>query len=560
MTGGKLRSCRRFRIVGTGVPALLIALAAAVPAGAQSAPAAEWPSYGRDGTNQRFSPLARVTAANVHRLVLRQVFQSGIAKISGWQTSPIVTGGRMYVSTPFSQVIAYDLATSREAWRYDPKLGDWTSCCGPVNRGVAVAGGRVFLATLDARVIALDAATGEERWSVQDSPADSAYAFTMAPLVVGNLVIVGTSGAEYPTRGRVTAYDVATGERKWRWFAVPSPEEGGWWGRWATTTSSGDDLGRDIARERADSARYPDAWRIGGGAVWTTPAHDPALGLIYLGTGNPVPEYDASVRPGDNLYTSSLVALEAATGTLRWYHQYSPHDRWDYDVPNPPVLFTLGGRRLVAQGTKSGWVYVLDAATGALVRRSEPLVAQDNLWATPTRDSVFRAPGAAGGANWYPSAYSPALARLFVPAVHMPMKEFTGEETAEKGRIYRLGGEALVPKQATWTVLSAVDVATGRIAWSHRSDSTAAPTLGGALATAGGLVFMGEEAGWFRAFDARTGTVLWEFHAGAVVNAPPVSYELDGEQFIAVAAGGDFYNGGYGDALLIFGLPKATAP
>jgi PQQ-dependent dehydrogenase (methanol/ethanol family) len=552
MMGRKLRPRRDFRIV-TGVIAALLIGAAQVRA--QQA-ASEWPRYGGDGGNQRFSPLTQVTTANVHRLVLRQLFQTGTAKISGFQASPIVTGGRMYVSTPYNNVIAYDLATMRERWRYEAKLGSWISCCGPVNRGVAVAGGHVFIATLDARVIALDAATGDERWTVQDSDADSAYAFTSAPQVTGDLVIVGTAGAEYPTRGRLTAYDIRTGERRWRWFAVPSPEEGGWWGTWATKTASGEDLGRNIAREKADSARYADGWRIGGGAVWTTPAYDSTLGLLYFGTGNPVPEYDASVRPGDNLYTSSLVALDAATGKVRWYHQYSPHDRWDYDVPNPPVLATLGGRAIVTQATKSGWVFVFDAKTGTLIRRSAPIVPQEKLWDPPTRDSVLRAPGAVGGANWYPNAYSPALHRLFIPAMHEPMKDYTADETPERGRVYRLGGEALVPKLPVWSVLSAVDIATGRIAWSHKGQVTAAPAHGGALATAGGLVFLGEDAGWFRALDARTGKVLWEFYAGATINAPPIAFSVGGEEFIAVAAGGDFYSGGYGDGILIFGLPK----
>jgi alcohol dehydrogenase (cytochrome c) len=541
-----------------GLRPWLLALAFAAPAAAQAPRDADWPSYGRDYTNQRYSALAQITAANVDRLVLRRAFQTGTERMGALIASPIVHDGTMYLTTPYNQVIAWDLRSGRERWRYEHKLGSFLPCCGPTNRGAAVGHGLVFMATLDAHLVALDAVTGDLRWDVEDAAADSAYSFTIAPLVVGTLVIVGSSGAEYATRGRVTAYDARTGERRWRWYAVPSPEDGGWWGAWRRTTSAGDSLPRDIERERADSGRYAESWRIGGGSVWTTPAYDPALGLLYLGTGNPVPEYDATVRPGDNLYTVSAVALEAATGRLRWYHQFIPHDIWDYDQANPMVLVAPRGRKLVAHAGKEGWAYLLDARTGALVRRTDPLVPQRNLYVPPSPEGVWRSPGAAGGASWPPSAWSPRTGLLYIPVVHVPMLFKSFPQEPEAGKDYRRGNEAEVaPPDSTWGALSAVDLATGRVRWEHRAAPMGEGAIGGALATAGGLVFAGDQGGWFHAFDAATGRVLWEFYCGAGVNAPPVTFTLDGEQFVAVAAGGSFYDGHIGDAVLVFGLPTA---
>ena len=514
-------------------------------------PSGEWRSYGRDYTNQRYSPLTQITRANVARLVPHRVFQTGIERLNGFIASPIVAHGMMYVTTPFNHLIAYDLRTGREAWRYRHKPGSSIPCCGPTNRGAAIGHGLVFMATLDSRLLALDSKTGELRWEIQDSDPDSAYSFTLAPLVVGDKVIVGTSGAEFATRGRVTAYDADTGELVWRWYAVPSPEEGGWWGQWSPTTPTGENLGRDIAQEKADSARYADAWRIGGGSMWTTPAYDPDLGLLYMGIGNPVPEYDATVRPGDNLYTVSIVAVDAASGKLRWYHQYVPHDVWDFDASNPPVLFSDGGRKLVAHAGKTGWVYILDAVSGELVRRSEAFVPQERLFDLPTPEGIRRAPGAAGGADWHPSAFSPITRFLYVPGVHLPMIFKTFPEDPEKGRIYRRGSEDLIPNEPSWSTLSAVDVRTGSIRWQVKTEPAG---IGGALATAGGLVFAGDVNGWFRAFDAKSGDTLWEFFCGAGVNAPPIAFSLEGEQFIAVAAGGSFYDGNLGDAVFVFGL------
>jgi len=538
----------------TWLLALLVWLAAP-PLSAQDA---GWPVHGHDLGNQRFSPLREIHSGNVGGLVPRRIFQTGTARQHGFVATPIVTDGVMYVTTPFSSIIAWDLRTGRERWRHEHRLGRFIDCCGPTNRGAAAGHGLVYYGTLDARLLALDAESGAVRWEVEDSDPDSAYSITMAPQIVGDIVVVGASGAEFATRGRLTAYDARTGERRWRWHAVPSPEEGGWWGGWAERSPWGDPLGRDIAAERADSARYADAWRIGGGAVWTTPAYDSASGLLILGTGNPTPEYDATRRPGDNLYTASIVALEASTGRLRWHHQYLPHDPGDYDAANPPILADVEGRRVVVHASKTGHVMLLDALTGEPIRRSGALVPQERMMAAATPEGIRRAPGAGGGADWHPSAYSPATGFMYVPLLHMPMKFTMFDETPVAGRLYRRGTENPIPGDSVWTDLTAVELATARAIWTVRRHG--GDLRSGALATAGGLVFTAGERGWVQALDARTGKVLWEYHCGALVNAPPITVSVDGAQYVIVVAGGSNYEGGWGSAVLLFGLPEAWRP
>lgn len=297
---------------------------------------AAWASYGRDYTNQRWSSLTQLTAATVPALAPAWAYHTGIRQ--SFEASPIVAGGTMYVSTPLNHVLALDARTGAKRWEYAHPLGKTVACCGPVNRGVAVAGGRVFMGTLDAQLVALDAATGARQWVATVGQPDSGHSITSAPLAVGGLVVTGISGGEYGVRGYVSAYDAATGRLVWRWHTVPSPAEGGWWGTWATTDPFGTPLHRDVARERADSARHADAWRHGGGPVWQTPAYDSTLGLIIFTVGNPSPDLDGAVRPGDNRHTNSIVALELRTGRLRWATQVVPHDVWDLDPASPAVL------------------------------------------------------------------------------------------------------------------------------------------------------------------------------------------------------------------------------
>ena len=527
------------------------------PASPLERPAAgEWPQNGRDYFNQRYSPLRRITTANVTQLAPRSLFQLQMAQpIGGAEATPVVVDRRLYVSADYDVVTAFDLRGKKQLWRYAPTVDKGRPCCGPVNRGVAVANGTVFVGTIDAHVIALDATTGAVRWNVVSADADSGYSITMAPLVVGNRVIVGTSGGEFPTRGSLTAYDVSSGALLWRWFAIPSPNEGGWWGRWSSTAPTGQSLGRDIGQERADSAAYAESWRSGGGGVWAQPAYDAESGTLFVVVGNPAPSNDGRRRPGDNLYTASVVALDVATGNVRWYFQAVPHDVWDYDFATPPVIVIQGGRKLLLVPSKMGWVYVLDAANGRLIRHSDAFVPQLNLFAVPTERGVVTAPGPVGGANWPPSAYSPATDLLYVLGTHFPFTLSRADAEPKKGE-YWIGGDMKpVEAETTYGNISAIRPSTGKIIWQRKTSWL----WSGALATAGGLVFVGDNDGWLRAYDARTGRTLWEFFCGAGVNAPPISFEQDGEQFIAVVAAGSRYSALHGSALLVFGVGAGRA-
>jgi PQQ-dependent dehydrogenase (methanol/ethanol family) len=520
-------------------------------------PAGEWLNHGRAYDNQRFSPLTQVTTANVAQLVPVAAYQMNVDRAAGLEATPIVAGGVLYMTTSYDNVLAFDLRTNRRLWQYNHRLGTAIFCCGPVNRGVAVVGDKVFVATLDAHLVALDARTGRVQWDITTHSADSGYSHTSAPLVVGNKVIIGVAGGEYGIRGNVTAYDVETGKQIWRFHAVPSPAEGGWWGKWSPSTPWGDKLPRNIAAEKADSAKYPNAWKIGGSPVWVTPAYDAELGLIYFGTGNPSPSNDGVGRPGDNLYNNSTVAVDVQSGKLRWYVQHIPHDLWDYDIPNPPILATVGGRKVVMHAGKEGWVYVMDAATGERVRRTEAFVPQAPMFLAPNDSGILMRPGIFGGANWPPSSFSPQTGFMYVPARDRPTMATREEQPYETGKMYIGGSQRPVRGHVPTGMLAAVDIATGKIAWSAERETQ---VWGGTLATAGGLVFMGETGGWIRAYDARDVRVLWSFFCGAGVDGSPISYELDGRQYIAVPAGGSWYSQLRGNSLFIFALGGAQAP
>ncbi len=520
-----------------------------------SPPAGEWLTYGRTYDNQRFSPLTQITRANVKQLAPTVVYQMNVQRADGLEATPIVAGGVMYMTTSHNSVLAFDLRTHKRLWQYNhdrnPKA---VFCCGPVNRGVAVAGDKVFTTTLDSRLIAFDARSGVIKWNIAIRSADSAHSNTEAPLVIGNKVIVGTAGGEYGIRGSVQAYDTGTGRLIWRFHTVPSPADGGWWGKWSPKTPWGDALPRDIAKEKADSARYADTWRFGGAPVWVTPAYDPELGLIYFGTGNPSPSNDGVARPGDNLYNNSTVAIEAETGKLRWYVQHIPHDVWDYDLPNPPILARVGGRTVVMVAAKEGWTYLMDAATGETIRRTEEFVPHAKMWIAPNEEGILMRPGIFGGANWPPSSFSPQTGLMYVPARDRPNMATRRESELEIGRMFVSGTFPRVPGNEPTGVLAAIDVATGKIRW-----KSARPrwVWSGTLATAGGLVFMGETDGWFRAYDAETGEVVWSWFCGAGVDSSPITYELDGRQYIAVPAGGIRYEQLRGNAVFVFALGGA---
>jgi PQQ-dependent dehydrogenase (methanol/ethanol family) len=537
---------------------LLAAAVVVTPAQAQG----NWTTYGGTDWNQRWSTLARITTSNVSRLVPRMLFQTGTSKLGSLETTPLVVDGTMYVTTPYSEaIIAYDLRTNKQLWRQEPKIGTTITCCGPVNRGVAVGGGTVFVGTLDARLLAFDARTGKPKWDVEVADPTFGYSITMAPLIVGEHVIVGVSGGEYGIRGHLDAYDMATGKQVWRWYSIPAPGDdpvatNGWWGTWATHAEDAD-LHRDIAKEKADSGKYADAWKTGGGGVWTTPSYDKASNTIYATVGNPSPDLDGSVRPGDNLFTDGIVAIDATTGKTKWYYQTVPHDVWDLDATSPSVVTELGGKKVVLHAGKTGWLYAVDAATGKLVRKSQNFVPHENMFALPTAKGTRMLPGANGGSEWSPISVNPKLGYAFVAALHQPMNYITHTAPWEKGRLWLGSAFVAIPGEEQYGLFSAIDLKTGKIAWQNKVPQ---PMMGGSLSTAGGLTFTGEGNGNFNAYDSKTGKLLWQFNAGAGCNGTPMSFELDKEQFIGMACGGNFQlSYPLGAAILIFGLPKAPA-
>ena len=524
----------------------------------QAAQSGDWLMYGHNYWNNRYSPLATINTTNVRNLIPRMVFQTGTPQLGSLETTPLVVNGVMYITTPAvpnNEVIAVDLRTQKTLWRYTHKnAAVSTACCGPNNRGVAAAGGSLFLGTLDGQLVALDQATGKEKWAVQVGDPAEGYTETMAPLVIDDKVIIGTSGAEYGIRGFVKAYNAASGALMWTWFTIPSPQEGGWWGRWSRTTGEGDNLNRNIVQEKADSAKYADAWMHGGGSMWMTPAYDADTKTLFVAIGNPSPDLDGTIRPGDNLWSESIAAIDATTGKFKWGYQEVPHDVWDLDAVSPPVLAMLGGKKVVVQAGKTGWVYVLDAATGKLVRKSEAFVPQENMFAQPTAEGTRMLPGANGGQEWSPIALNPTLNYAYTVGLHQPMHYKTHYAPWERGRLWLGSAFVAIPGEAQWGNVTAIDLATGKKVWQVKTDQ---PMMGGATATAGGLVFTGEGNGWFKAYDAKTGAVLWQYYCGAGVNAAPSVFSMDGEQFIVVAAGGNFQlNFPLGDAVFVFGLPK----
>ena len=561
--------------------------------------AGQWPSYGHDYSNQRFSPLKQINRGNVARLAPRWNFRSGIN--ATFQATPIVVGGVMYLSLPFNHVVALDARDGHQLWRYEHKRREGSiMCCGPANRGVAVGYGKVFIGTVDARLIALDARTGKVLWDI-DAAADgistaemvtslsdadplkkanvtgsTGVGIAMAPVVYQGKVIVGITGVGYGLHldapranaplgavvglagrygrpGFLAAFDVETGKRVWQFDTIPSQ---GWEGKFSPTTPDGIPLNRDIEKERATASKYADAWRFGGGSAWSTPAIDPARGLLFFGTGNPSPQMDDISRPGDNLYTVSLVALDAATGKVRWHYQQVPHDVWGYDVASPPVLFDLmrDGKRIpaVGQASKLGWFYVHNRETGELLLKSDAFVPQGNMFANATEQGVRIHPGVLGGVNWSPSAVDESLQTAYVAAMHWPVRYMLHETPAE-GDKPAIRYSAMEPlDEARWGLLSAIDLGTGKLRWQHK---TPEPLVGGVLATAGGLVFSGEGNGNFDAIDAVSGEVLWQHKSDAGVNAPPITYEIDGVQYVAVAAGGSqIFGFKQGDELEVFAL------
>ncbi|MFW6202290.1 MAG: pyrroloquinoline quinone-dependent dehydrogenase, partial [Gemmatimonadota bacterium] len=518
----------------------------------------DWPTHGGAYSNQRYSTLSQIDRENVSRLAPAWVHQTGVP--AAFETTPLVVGNTMYLTTPESRVLALNAATGRKLWEFVPEMEEAVICCGPANRGVAAYGERVFVGTLDARLFALDHRSGEIEWETTIAEAEDGYSITMAPLAYDGKVLVGVSGGEYGIRGFVAAYDVDDGTEVWRFHTVPAPSDApdGWWGEWTEVTPFGTPLGRDIGaeQERLEDDRERDDWERGGGGVWMTPAYSRALDRVYISVGNPSPDFAGARRPGDNLYTGSIVALDAGTGELLWFFQYLPHDRWNLSGGGSPVLVEHDGRRLVAHAGKTGWLYVVDARTGEPVLRSQNFVPQQNLFTPPSEEGTPMAPGALGG-NASPIAFAPELGFAFVAAMHQPTLYVRRYTPFQQGRPWLGGTASRIPDVEAWGVLTAIDVSSGEIRWQRRTEQ---PLLGAPLATAGRVVFVGEGTGSFDAFDAETGRLLWRFPAGAGVHGGPVTYRVDGIQYVVVAAGGhDLLDTTPGDDIIAFALPERRA-
>jgi quinohemoprotein ethanol dehydrogenase len=555
------------------LPTLLLSLVAGVGAGAaprhpalSAAPATlEWSQYGGDPRGTRYSPAASITTANAASLRLAWSFHTGVsAGNTSFEATPVVAGGRLYISAPDDEVFALDPSSGRRLWRYKPTLGPDALPNG-VNRGVAYGDGRVYIATLDARVIALDAATGRQLWQRQLITAGHMYYVSAAPLYDRGRVVVGIAAGEQEIRGFVAALDARTGRETWRFHTVPAPGETG-----------------------GDTWLADGSYLHGGGPVWMNPVADPASNSIIFAVGNPSPDFNGSTRPGLNLFANSIVAVRADTGALAWYFQEVHHDLWDTDPASPPLLIDLrqgGGKTLpaVIEASKTGWLYVLDRRSGRPLAptperpaphgpswqhawptqpepRSEPfappcpapgLYAHEAcIFAPPSDTPTLAAPGQLGGSAWSPVAYSPRTGLAYISANDYPMIR----STTPSAHAFSRAPQPLptVPRRGS---LVGYDVATGRVAWRDRLAGTSL-AYGGSAVTAGDIVFSGESAGFFDARDARTGRLVWRYHTGAGADAAPAVYSAGGREYVAVAAGGNsVINSTRGDTLAVFALP-----
>ena len=444
----------------------------------------------------------------------------------------------MYVTTSFDHIYALNARTGEQIWEYKQKLGPIsTYCCGPNNRGVAAYGDMVYFGTLDSKLVALDAKTGAMKWETQIADPELGYSETMAPTAINGKILIGTNGGEYGIRGFVKAFDAKDGKLLWTFNTIPENSQG----VWATTDATGRDMHRDIAAEKAAYAKNGDLYKTLGGGVWQNPSYDPETNRIFFVVGNPSPDLDGSVRPGDNLFTDSLVSLDLDTGRGICYFQYIAHDLWDLDATSPTVLVDVKDNHGdlvpgVLHAGKTGHIYVHNRKDCSLIRFSEAMVPQENMWVLPTKDGARMLPGANGGVEWSPIATNPSAGLAYAINLHQPMNYFVENAAYPSGKLWLGGAFKTIPTEEQWGNVTAVDYDTGKIVW---QDKTAQPMIGGILATAGGLVFTGEGNGTFEALDAYTGSKLWEFHAGAGVNAPPSSYTVGGKQYIVVGAGGN---------------------
>jgi len=518
-----------------------------------------WLTYYGAYNGQRYSSLDQINTENVRRLLPAWVFQAGTtgliagASTYSFEATPIVVDGVMFLSGWDGWVWALDAKTGVEIWRYKHAVPfDVSLCCGNVNRGVAVAQGKVFFVAANARLIALDATTGKRVWAKTYGDVRAGESATVAPLIVKNMVIVGSSGGEFGVRGHLDAFDLETGDHVWRCYTVPKPGEPG-------------------------SETWPadgEAWARGGANCWVTGTFDPETNLLYVGTGNPAPDFDGEVRQGDNLFTDSIIAVDVDSGQIRWHYQCTPHDVWDYDSIAENILFEQDGRKLLGHFDKNGYFFVVDRTNGELVGIT-PFVDRID-WGAITRDGqvtprrypdkegepVHFYPGPAGAKEWTHASYSPKTGLFYVPV------QDTGATATRRRREFKesipyWGAGVQVDIEDMAGSVSAFD-ATGEEKWRWRNEL---PMCASTLATGGDLVFAGEPSGEFNALDARTGELLWQFQCGSGHHSSPSTYTVDGRQYVAVPVGwGGWAEGflpgmlgaGHGSALMVFALPESA--
>src|SRR5512132_2693321 len=544
-----------FKMAGALVGALGLSLAGASlsPAGSQSKGAPATPvtqdqlnAAAGDSNNflhtngnydqTRYFPGKQINTSNVAHLHPVWIFQTEVKE--SLETTPIVVNGVMYVTTSFDHVYALNAKTGEQYWHYKHNMGPITTyCCGPNNRGVAVYGDKVYLGTLDAKLVALDAKTGNKVWQSDIADPELGYSETMAPTVVKGKVLIGTNGGEYGIRGFVKAYDAKDGKLLWTFDTIPENSVG----VWAEKDATGRDMKRNIQAEKDQLAKTGDPYKTLGGGVWQNPAVDLATNRIYFVVGNPSPDLDGSNRPGDNLYTNSLVSLDLETGKYVCHFQYIAHDVWDLDAVSPTVLVNVkdkDGKTIpgVIHAGKTGHIYVHDRKDCSLIRFSDAMVPQENMWVLPTKEGARMLPGANGGVEWSPIATDPGQGLAYAINLHQPMTYRVESSPYPNGKLWLGGAFTAIPGEAQSGNITAVDYNTGKIKWQVK---TPEPMIGGILATAGGLVLTGEGNGKFAAYNSSNGKELWSFLAGAGVYAPPSTYTVGGKQYVVVAAGGN---------------------
>ena len=484
----------------------------------------------------RFYPSSQINKNNVSKLKVAWIFQTEI--VESMETTPIIVNDVMYVTTSFNHVYALNAGTGKEIWHYKHKMGPITTyCCGPNNRGVAVYDNMVYMGTLDAQLVALDARDGSLVWKSQIAEPELGYSETMAPTAVNGKILIGTNGGEYGIRGFVKAYDAKSGKLLWTFHSIPTNSVG----VWATHDATGRNMLRDIAAEKEALKRLGDPYKTLGGGVWQNPAVDLKTNRVFFVVGNPSPDLDGSIRPGDNLYTNSLVAVDLDTGKNVCHFQYIAHDVWDLAAVSPVILTDVkdkSGNTVpgALHGGKTGHVYVHNRDDCSLIRYSDAMVPQENMWVLPTKDGARMLPGANGGVEWSPMTIDAKLGLTYAINLHQPMTYHVESTPYPGGKLWLGGAFKVIPGERQYGNITAVDYNTGKIKWQVETEQ---PMIGGIMATAGGLVFTGEGNGTFSALDSANGRKLWSFQAGAGVNAPPSSYTVNGKQYVVVGAGGN---------------------